>query len=104
MAAWTRLYNAAKAGVADTAAYFKLEGRNADGTPNPAYENLLDVDNLIDYMLVIVFGGNLDAPISNFLGNTRPNNWRRRSSASIRASAISGPASAITTRRFTQRT
>ena len=75
MAAWTRLYNAAKAGVADNAAYFKLEGRNADGTPNPAYENLLDVDNLIDYMLVILYGGNLDAPISNFLGNTSPNNW-----------------------------
>ena len=31
--------------------------------------------NLIDYMLVIVYGGNLDAPISNFLGNDRPNNW-----------------------------
>lgn len=75
MAAWTRLYNAAKAGVAENAAYFKLEGRNADGTPNPAYENLLDVDNLIDYMLVILYGGNLDAPISNFLGNTSPNNW-----------------------------
>lgn len=75
MDAWTRLYNAAKAGVADNAAYFKLEGRNADGTPNPAYENLLDVDNLIDYMLVILYGGNLDAPISNFLGNTSPNNW-----------------------------
>jgi len=65
----------AKAGVAENAAYFKLEGRNADGTPNPAYENLLDVDNLIDYMLVILYGGNLDAPISNFLGNTSPNNW-----------------------------
>lgn len=75
MDAWTRLYNAARAGVADNAAYFKLEGRNADGTPNPAYENLLDVDNLIDYMLVILYGGNLDAPISNFLGNTSPNNW-----------------------------
>ena len=75
MAAWTRLYNAAKAGLTDNAAYFKLEGRNPDGSPNPAYENLLDVDNLIDYMLVILYGGNLDAPISNFLGNTSPNNW-----------------------------
>ena len=73
--AWTRLYNAARAGLAENAAYFRLEGRNADGTPNPAYENLLDVDNLIDYMLVILYGGNLDAPISNFLGNTSPNNW-----------------------------
>jgi hypothetical protein len=30
---------------------------------------------MIDYMLVIFYGGNLDAPISNFLGNTSPNNW-----------------------------
>jgi hypothetical protein len=73
--AWTRLYTAARAGLTNNAAYFKLEGRNADGTPNVAYENLLDVDNLIDYMLVILWGGNLDAPISNFLGNTSPNNW-----------------------------
>jgi hypothetical protein len=30
---------------------------------------------MIDYMLVILYGGNLDAPISNFLGNDSPNNW-----------------------------
>jgi hypothetical protein len=53
----------------------KVQGNNPDGTRNPAYEVLLDVDNLIDYMLVIFYGGNLDAPISNFLGNTSPNNW-----------------------------
>src|SRR4030095_5631518 len=50
-------------------------GNNPDGTRNPAYEVLVDVDNLIDYMLVIYYGGNLDSPISNFLGNTSPNNW-----------------------------
>ena len=75
MQAWTRLYNAAKAGLASDAAYMKVQGLNPDGTPNPAYENLIDVDNLIDYMLVIFYGGNLDAPISNFLGNTSPNNF-----------------------------
>ncbi len=75
MAAWTRLHNAARAGLTNNAAYFKLEGRGPDGAPDPALENLLDVDNLIDYMLVILYGGNLDAPISNFLGNTSPNNW-----------------------------
>jgi len=75
MQAWTRLYNAARAGLTNNAAYFKIQGRNEDGTPNPAHENLLEVDNLIDYMLVILYGGNLDAPISNFLGNTSPNNW-----------------------------
>ncbi|MEW6158718.1 MAG: lamin tail domain-containing protein, partial [Verrucomicrobiota bacterium] len=75
MAAWTRLYNLVKAGVSTDEAYYKIQGRNADGSPNPAYENLLDVENLIDYMLVILYGGNLDAPISNFLQNQRPNNW-----------------------------
>ncbi len=75
MQAWTRLYNAARAGLTNNAAYFRIQGRNEDGTPNPAYENLLEVENMIDYMLVILYGGNLDAPISNFLGNTSPNNW-----------------------------
>jgi hypothetical protein len=75
MQAWTRLYTAARAGLTNNAAYYRIQGRNEDGTPNPAYENLLEVDNLIDYMLVILYGGNLDAPISNFLGNTSPNNW-----------------------------
>lgn len=75
MAAWTRLYNAARPGLATDAAYERVQGNNPDGTPNPDYEDLVDVDNLIDYMLVILYGGNLDAPISNFLGNDRPNNW-----------------------------
>jgi hypothetical protein len=73
--AWRRLWDAAVAGFVTDAAYFRIQGLNVDGTPNPAYENLLDVPNLIDYMLVIIYGGNLDAPISNFLSNTSPNNW-----------------------------
>ncbi len=73
--AWTRLYNACKGDLSSDAAYEKLLGNNPDGTPNPSYERLIEPDNLIDYMLVIIYGGNLDAPISNFLQNTRPNNW-----------------------------
>jgi len=72
--AWLRLWMQATNGFTD-ARYFQVQGLNPDGTPNPAYENLIDVDNLIDYMLVILWGGNLDAPISNFLGNTSPNNF-----------------------------
>ena len=75
MAAWTQLYTLAKAGLTNNDAYFRIQGKNADGTPNPAYTNLVDVVNLIDYMLVIEYGGNLDAPISNFLNNQSPNNW-----------------------------
>ncbi|MHB1307819.1 MAG: lamin tail domain-containing protein [Limisphaerales bacterium] len=75
MQAWTRLYMACKAGLTNDVAYEKILGNNPDGTRNPDYEELVDVDNLIDYMLVILYGGNLDAPISNFLGNSSPNNW-----------------------------
>ena len=74
MDAWTRLWQAATNGFSGNIAYNKVQGLNPDGTRNPAYENLLDVDNLIDYMLVIFFTGNIDAPISAFIGNTNPNN------------------------------
>jgi len=73
--AWSQLYNLMRAGITNNTAYFRVQGRNPDGTVNPAYDNLIEVDNLIDYMLVILFGGNLDAPISNFLGNESPNNF-----------------------------
>ncbi|QEH37901.1 CotH protein [Aquisphaera giovannonii] len=73
--AWTRLYNAAVAGFSSNADYYRIQGKNPDGTANPAYEDLLDVDNLIDYMQTILFTGNFDAPISAFLGNERPNNF-----------------------------
>ncbi len=75
MTAWTTLYNLAKAGLSSNASYRRVQGLNPDGTPNPAYPNLVDIDNLIDYMLVILYGGNLDAPISEFLGNSSPNNF-----------------------------
>lgn len=75
MTNWTRLYNLCKAGLTNDVAYEFIQGNNPDGTRNPAYQNLIDVDNVIDYMLVILYGGNLDAPISNFLGNNNPNNF-----------------------------
>lgn len=59
----------------DQAAYMRAQGKNLDGTDNLSYPVLLDVDNLIAYMLETLRGGNLDAPISNFLGNVRPNNY-----------------------------
>ena len=73
--AWYRLWAAATNGFASNVDYFKVQGRNVNGTINTNYENLVDVPNMIDYMLVILYGGNLDAPISNFLGNDSPNNW-----------------------------
>lgn len=49
--------------------YFKAQGMNPDGTPNPEYERLLDVDNLIDYMVITYYTSDADGPGSKF---TRP--------------------------------
>ena len=57
-------------------AYFRVQGLNVDGTRNPSYEALLDVDNLIDYITEIQYSGNFDAPITNFANNSRLNNFQ----------------------------
>ena len=79
--AWTQLWNVSNQIAAESNPqtrfnlYQQLQGLNPDGSRNPAFPVLLDVDNLVDYMNVIFYGGNLDAPISNFLSNNSPNNW-----------------------------
>jgi hypothetical protein len=72
--AWNQLYSLLKGPVTEDVLQ-RVQGNNPDGTRNPAFPVLLDVDNLIDYMLVIYWGGNKDAPISDFLGNQSPNNF-----------------------------
>jgi PKD repeat protein len=62
--AWTALWNAYIAGFDTDEKYYKVLGKNADGTPNPAYPILVNPENLISYMLVAYYGGNFDAPIS----------------------------------------
>ena len=83
LSAYAALFQLANARAADgttpafinNAAYFAAQGLNPDQTPNASFDTLLDVDNLIDYMLPILHSGNFDAPISNFLGNTGINNY-----------------------------
>ena len=72
--AYGRLWVAAMAGFATDEAYWYVMGCNPDGTRNPAYEILVDLDNLIDMMLVVFYTGNWDEPLSGFLGNELPNN------------------------------
>ena len=55
--------------------YFRILGANPDGTRNPDLPVLIDVDNLIDYMLEIFYSGDGDATLSSFLANNMPNNW-----------------------------
>lgn len=75
--AFRKLWSMARAVTTNAANsnYFAILGRNADGTRHPSLPVLLDVDNLIDYMLVIFYTGDGDAPLSWFLNFERSNNW-----------------------------
>lgn len=79
LASWKTLWNKTRAiGTAppNNATYFEIQGRNPDGSRNPALPVLLDIDNLIDEMLVIFYMGDGDAVLSSFLDDHgRPNNW-----------------------------
>jgi hypothetical protein len=68
--AWVDLWNQANA-IADAPTqeerwtlYQRAQGLNPDGTRNPAYPVLLDVENLVPYMLAIFLPGNRDAPVT----------------------------------------
>lgn len=73
--AWSRLWQAATNGFTSNSAYFRVQGRNPDSSLNPAYENLLDATNLIDYLLVIFWTGNHDGPISGDFDQGFLNNY-----------------------------
>ena len=62
--AWRRLWDVANAGLHTDENYYQVQGKNPDGTVNPLYERLLDVDNLIDYMLCTYYVGDPDGPVS----------------------------------------
>jgi hypothetical protein len=72
---WRELWETGQTGFADNELYYKVQGLNPDGTKNPEYEKLLDVDNLIDYELSTFFVGDFDAPVSWWRGDVSPNNF-----------------------------
>ena len=47
----------------NTAAYMEAQGLNPDGSDNPAFETLLDVDSVIAFMIVTLQSGNIDGPL-----------------------------------------
>lgn len=61
--AYDDLWAAAAAGFSSDSAYFAAQGMNADGTRNSTMTRLLDVDNVIDYMLLVYFTANRDSPV-----------------------------------------
>ncbi len=54
--------------------YMRAQGKNPDGTDNPEFERLLDVENLIDYAIITYFTGDRDGPASRFVA-PRVNNY-----------------------------
>lgn len=58
--AWHEMKIAVQAGVETNTNYFKLLGKNPDGTDNAAYPVLIDPENLIDYIILNFYGANQD--------------------------------------------
>ncbi len=73
--AWEEIWNMCLNGFASNIDYFKIQGLNEKGERDPALKVLLDVDNLIDYMNIIFYTANYDAPVSAFMGNKGSNNF-----------------------------
>ncbi|HES59306.1 MAG TPA: carbohydrate-binding protein, partial [Caldithrix sp.] len=73
--AWEDVWEATQTGFISNANYFQLEGKNPDGTINPFGRRLVDIDNLIEYMIIIFYTGNFDAPVTKFSGENNPNNF-----------------------------
>lgn len=78
-AAFQTLYSLAQSLAVNPTAnannYYILQGLNPDGTRNPSLPVLLDVDNLVNYMLIIFYTGGYDVGLSRFLGDNQANNW-----------------------------
>ena len=73
--AYERLFLKWQNGFVTDAALFDILGRNANGDVDPVnHEKLIDLDNLLDYMILTYFSGDRDGPGSRFSG-TRPNNY-----------------------------
>ncbi len=72
---WQRLWNLCTTGFWSNGNYFELEGKDPDGKPVRGGEIMVDIDNLIDYMLVIFYTGNFDAPTAVFMKNKGTNNF-----------------------------
>ncbi|HLP76954.1 MAG TPA: CotH kinase family protein, partial [Candidatus Paceibacterota bacterium] len=62
---WNTFLNQANA-VTTFDGYQTMQGRNADGTPNPAVPCYFDRENYLDYMILNMWGGNWDWPNKNF--------------------------------------
>ena len=62
--AWNQLHALATGGFTNDAPYFAAQGLAPTGQPDPLAVPLVDLDNLIDYMLICFYTGNTDGPVN----------------------------------------
>lgn len=70
---WDAVWRLCNEGFNSNENYFQLQGMDPGGSRNDNYPVLVDIDNLIDYQLVLFYTGNRDAPTT--LSGTCPNNF-----------------------------
>lgn len=58
--AWNAMMAMAKQGLSDASSYYKIQGKNKFGEDDNNLQAYLDVPNLIDYMILNFYAGNLD--------------------------------------------
>ena len=73
MDAWNALWYLCQDGFESDAQYYAVQGKRPDGTDDPTMPVHVDTENLIDYMLDIIFTGNRDAPVT--LSGNQANNF-----------------------------
>jgi len=69
MDAYQKLWEIATKGFYSDESYYGVQGLNPDGSRNPDYPVLVDVDNLIDYMLNTIYVGDPDGPVASGIPN-----------------------------------
>jgi hypothetical protein len=71
--AYRRLWQQTTRGFLTDESYYAVQGLNPDGSRNPDFEKLVDLDNLIDYMLCSFYVGDTDGPVAS--NGAGPNNF-----------------------------
>jgi hypothetical protein len=75
MDTWEDIWNMCLTGFSSNVNYFRLEGNDANGKHIKGSNVYVNIDNLIDYMMMIFYTGSYDAPVSAWGGETMPNNY-----------------------------
>lgn len=67
--AYQRLWEMATDGFQTDESYYRIQGLFPDGSRNPDFPVLVDIDNLIDYMLCSFYVGDPDGPVAQGIPN-----------------------------------